>query len=114
MNLDKIDHIAIQVDNIQESLNWYLNNFKCKKIYSDRTWAFIEFNNIKLALVDKKQNPNHFAIIDTKIILDVNSKKHRDGSISKYINDIDNNKIELINYGKIKNQIDDNGIGHKD
>ena len=114
MNLDKIDHIAIQVDNIQESLNWYLENFKCKKIYSDRTWAFIEFNNIKLALVDKKQHPNHFAIIDTKIILDVNSKKHRDGSISKYINDIDNNKIELINYGKIKNQIDDNGIDHKD
>ena len=114
MNLDKIDHIAIQVENIEKSLSWYLQNFKCKKIYSDRTWAFIEFNNIKLALVKTTEHPNHFAIIDKKIDLDINSKKHRDGSISKYINDIDNNKIKLIKYKKIKNQINDNETDHKD
>ena len=44
----------------------------------------------------------------------MNSKKHRDGSISKYISDIDNNKIELIKYKKTKNQINDNEIDHKD
>ena len=46
-NLDHIDHIAIQVKNIKNALDWYLENFKCKEIYSDKTWAFIEFDNMK-------------------------------------------------------------------
>jgi len=98
--LDNVDHIAIQVKDIDESLNWYLTKFKCKKIYSDNTWAFIEFNNIKLALVTTTQHPSHFAIINNKIDLNENSVKHRDGSISKYIKDIDDNHIELIKYEK--------------
>ena len=96
--LDKIDHIAIQVKNIKESLNWYLQNFKCKKIYSDDTWAIIDFKNIKLALVTKEQHPVHFAILDQKLTMSNQIKKHRDGSISKYIRDNDNNHIELIKY----------------
>ena len=98
--LDSVDHIAIQVKNIDESLSWYLKNFKCRKIYSDNTWAFIEFNNIKLALVTKTQHPSHFANINNWIDLDKSSVKHRDGSISKYIKDIDGNHIELIKYEK--------------
>lgn len=104
--LDAIDHVAIQVNNIQDSLNWYLNKFKCKEIYSDKTWAFIEFNNMKLALVTNKQHPNHFAILDNNLNQLLNPKKHRDGSISIYINDIDNNYIELIKY-----KIDNNNKG---
>ena len=100
MNLDKIDHIAIQVKDINKSLNWYLKKFKCKKIYSDKTWAFIEFNNIKLALVTKKEHPFHFAIINNDIKLGKKIKKHRDNSISKYIDDPDKNKIELIKWLK--------------
>ena len=30
-NLDKIDHIAIQVDNIKDSVNWYLKILNAKK-----------------------------------------------------------------------------------
>lgn len=98
MKLDEIDHIAIQVKDIDKSLNWYLENFNCKKLYSDKTWAFIEFNNIKLALVTKEQHPFHFAVINNSIHLEKNVQKHRDNSISKYINDPDGNKIELIKY----------------
>ena len=83
---DKIDHIAIQVKNIKKSLNWYLENFNCTEIYSDETWAFIKFKNIKLALVTKEQHPSHFAIINEKVSLDQKAIKHRDGSISKYPN----------------------------
>ena len=43
--LDTIDHIAIQVENIEKSVEWYKNKFKCKIIYSDKTWAFIQFKN---------------------------------------------------------------------
>tara|TARA_B100001123_G_scaffold343857_1_gene390604 strand:- start:422 stop:733 length:312 start_codon:yes stop_codon:yes gene_type:complete len=97
-NLDHIDHIAIQVKNIKNALDWYLKNFKCKEIYSDKTWAFIEFDNMKLALVTEKEHPPHFAIINNKINLDKQAVKHRDDSVSKYIKDIDNNSIELIKY----------------
>jgi len=94
--LDIIDHIAIQVGNIEESVNWYLNEFKCYLEYKDDTWAMINFNNIKLALVLSNQHPAHFAILKEK--LDSKGTLHRDGSTSIYKKDIDGNKIELIKY----------------
>ena len=96
--LDQIDHIAVQVKDIKKALIWYHDNFKCKELYSYKTWAFIEFSNIKLALVTEQEHPSHFAVINKKINLDKKSVKHRDGSISKYIKDMDNNYIELITY----------------
>ena len=97
-NLDTIDHIAIQVKNIDKSLKWYLSNFKCKEIYSDSTWAFIEFNNTKLALVTNDQHPSHFAILDDDVEKKGDTVKHRDGSVSKYIKDNSSNYVELITY----------------
>ena len=49
--MDKIDHIALRVDNIAESVAYYLSEFKCMIIYQDDTWAFLQFDNIKMALV---------------------------------------------------------------
>ena len=96
---DNIDHIAIQVKNIKDSVEWYLNNFKCEEIYSDNTWAFLKFENIKLALVTNTQHPPHFAILDKNINTNQNNVvKHRDNSISKYIKDLDGNFLELIKY----------------
>jgi len=98
MKLDNIDHIAIKVKNIEESLRWYESKFKCKRLYVDQSWGLIQFNNIKLALVISSQHPNHFAVIDDSICLDSKSVTHRDGSVSKYIADKDNNIIELLSY----------------
>tara|TARA_B110000263_G_scaffold128817_1_gene112025 strand:- start:3 stop:311 length:309 start_codon:yes stop_codon:yes gene_type:complete len=98
MKLDKIDHIAIQVNNIEESISWYESKFNCKRLYADESWGLIQFGNIKLALVINSQHPNHFAVIDDLIYLDSESEKHRDGSVSKYITDKDNNIIELLSY----------------
>tara|TARA_B100000902_G_C27203283_1_gene860223 strand:+ start:617 stop:916 length:300 start_codon:yes stop_codon:yes gene_type:complete len=96
-NLDTIDHIAIQVKDIKKSLAWYLENFKCTKIYSDETWAFLKFKNMKLALVTNNEHPPHFAIINN-LKKQKQTVKHRDGSESAYIKDIDFNYIELIKY----------------
>ena len=63
-------------------------------IYEDDTWAFLQFDNIKLALVTEDEHPYHIAFeVD-----EVEGKKHRDGSVSKYIEDPSGNKIELIKY----------------
>ena len=99
---DIIDHIAIVVDNIERSLNFYTHKFKCKTIFSDKTWAILQFENIKLSLVVKEEHPPHIAIIDNSIINDPQSKTHRDKSISKYVVDLDNNFLELISYNKNK------------
>ena len=46
----KIDHIAIQVNDIEESVKYY-TDYGASIIYQDKTWAFLQFDNIKLALV---------------------------------------------------------------
>ena len=95
--MDKIDHIALRVDNIAESVAYYLSEFKCMIIYQDDTWAFLQFDNIKLALVIEDEHPYHIAFeTDDKGVLD--GTLHRDGSISKYIKDPSGNTIELIKY----------------
>ena len=96
--LDTVDHIAIQVSNIKKSINWYKEKYNCKIIYSDDTWGFIQFKNIKLAMVTHTEHPPHFAILDETIEEGKDTVKHRDGSISKYVNDLDGNFIELIKY----------------
>ena len=43
--LDIIDHIAIQVNDIKKSVEFYTNRFKCKVLYQDDSWCFLEFEN---------------------------------------------------------------------
>ena len=96
--MQRIDHIAIQVDNVKESVAWYMDNYDCMIIYCDDTWAMLQFENIKLALVVDDEHPFHiaFEVSDPGI----ESTLHRDGSISRYIKDPSGNSIELIKYPK--------------
>ena len=52
--MEKIDHIAIVVTNINHAVNWYKDNRDCKVNYQDTSWAELQFENIKLALVLKQ------------------------------------------------------------
>ena len=60
--MDKIHHIAIQVESIAKSVDWYKENFDITVSYQDETWAMIDFENTSLALVIPEQHPFHFAI----------------------------------------------------
>ncbi|MAW09954.1 MAG: glyoxalase, partial [Candidatus Marinimicrobia bacterium] len=51
MKRDILDHVAICTDSIEKSVIWYTENFKCDILYQDETWAMLEFENVKLALV---------------------------------------------------------------
>ena len=70
--LSKIDHLAIIVENIEKSVEYYLSKFNCEVKHKDATWAMLKFDNINLALVTEDEHPNHFAIVDHSI---VNNKK---------------------------------------
>ncbi len=95
-NLEKIDHIAITVNDIKESVNWYLKNFKCQVGYQDETWAMLKFDNINLAFVQKKQHPNHIGLKKVNARNYGELKTHRDGTKSVYISDPSGNSIEIM------------------
>jgi extradiol dioxygenase family protein len=96
-----IDHIALQVNNIKESVDWYVENYGCSIIYSDDSWAMLQFGNIKLALVVEDEHPYHIAFEIDGIQGNGSSwLYHRDDTISRYIDDPSGNKVELIWYPK--------------
>jgi catechol 2,3-dioxygenase-like lactoylglutathione lyase family enzyme len=94
--MDKIHHIAIQVTDISEALQWYLNNFKTKILYQDTSWAFLEFENINLALVLPNQHPSHIAFEKDDAQKYGQLTPHRDGTASVYISDPFGNQIEIL------------------
>ena len=94
--MDKIHHIAIEVKNIQDSINWYTNNTKCNISYQDDTWAMLTYDNISLALVLPNMHPPHIAFEKDNAEDYGTLKKHRDGTSSVYINDPSNNSVEIL------------------
>ncbi len=100
--MNKIDHIAIQVTNLVESVEWYVKNFDSKILYSDDTWAMLLIGDTKVALTLPEQHPPHIAIevSDLSEFPCNNSeiKEHRDGSKYLYVNDPSGNIIEYIYY----------------
>ncbi|MGE3822039.1 MAG: VOC family protein [Isosphaeraceae bacterium] len=97
----KFDHVALNVAEIARSVDWYRETVQAEVLYQDATWAFLKVGGTKLALTLRDQHPAHIAF-------DVGSappesffkgaKTHRDGSVSRYVNDPDGNAIEWIHY----------------
>jgi catechol 2,3-dioxygenase-like lactoylglutathione lyase family enzyme len=94
--MDKIHHVAVQVDDIKAAVVWYTNKFDAKLAYEDETWALLEFNNLSLALVMPDQHPPHFAIENANAEQFGELTLHRDGTESIYIKDPFGNSVEII------------------
>jgi catechol 2,3-dioxygenase-like lactoylglutathione lyase family enzyme len=93
--LDTVDHVAVSVGNVKETVDWYMKNFECKVKYQDETWALIEFANIRLAFVLPQQHPPHFALLrDPEKYGE--PQTHRDGTRSVYLQDPSGNKVEIL------------------
>ena len=100
--LDTIDHIAIQVKNIGETIAWYKQHFKCTVEYQDQSWGYIKFANIYLALVLAEQHPQHLAF-NVENAADFGAlKTHRDGTKSVYVCDPAGNTIEFVDKFSVK------------
>lgn len=95
-NNDRIDHIAITVSDVKKTVEWYRQNFNCSIKYEDETWAYLEFANIKLALVVPGQHPSHLAFIREDAEKYGTLKTHRDGTKSCYVNDPNGNAVEIM------------------
>jgi catechol-2,3-dioxygenase len=94
--LDAIDHIAIQVENIAVAAAWYSSRFRCRISYQDETWAMLEFENVRLALVIPAQHPPHLALVSARAADFGPLKVHRDGTQSTYVQDPAGNAVEVL------------------
>ena len=94
--LDSIDHIAIPVQDVASSVDWYTRTFHCEVRYQDDTWAFLKFGNIQLALVIPSQHPAHIGFVSPEAEKFGALKLHRDGTRSCYVTDPAGNSVEIL------------------
>jgi len=94
--LDAMDHVAIRVGDIREAVEWYTTNFRCNVLYQDATWAFLEFANMRLALVLPEQHPGHIAFQNMNLERFGNVRTHRDGVRYVYVTDPFGNAVEVV------------------
>ena len=95
-SLDELHHTAIVVNDVPAALAWYREQFRCRTLYEDETWALLKFANTSLALVTEGQHPPHcgFVVPDAEKYGDL--KEHRDGTKSIYIPGPDGNTVEIL------------------
>tara|TARA_R110000824_G_scaffold555_4_gene3603 strand:- start:17243 stop:17536 length:294 start_codon:yes stop_codon:yes gene_type:complete len=96
----KLDHVAINVDNIEKSVKWYMENLEGKILYEDGTWALLRVGDVKIALTMATQHKPHVAFkVDNLLPFGREEiKRHRDGSRYVYKEDPDGNVIEWVCY----------------
>lgn len=93
---DRIHHIAIAVRDVAEAVAWYTKTFRCSVSYQDPTWALLEFENTKLALVIPEQHPPHVAFTNADAASFGPLKTRRDGTRSTYVKDAAGNAVEIM------------------
>jgi len=94
--LDKIHHTALQVEDIDRAVSWYVDQFECQVQYQDESWAMLAFANVSLALVLPAEHSSHVAVTCSDLSPYREPLQHRDGTRSVYIQDPDGNNIELL------------------
>lgn len=94
--LDRLDHLAISVRDIAEAVTWYTRTFRCTVSYQDATWAFLDFANLKVALVVSEQHPPHVALARTDAATFGTLTTRRDGTRSTYVKDPSGNAVEIM------------------
>ena len=95
-SLDRIDHVAVSVRDIDRAVAWYTASFRCRVTYRDATWAFLEFDNLKLALVIPEQHPAHIAFVSPDAGTFGPLETRRDGTRSTYVADPSGNSVEIM------------------
>ena len=95
-HLDAVDHVALQVTDIDTAVHWYRSRFRCEVEYRDATWALLQFANMRLALVVADQHPPHIGFVSEQAEAFGPLKPHRDGTRSTYIEDPAGNTVEIL------------------
>ena len=101
--MDQIHHVAITVNDIEQSIAWYDERFDFEIEWQDQSWALLKFANISLALVLPEQHPPHVAFVTPEPEKYGKPVPHRDGTASVYIKDCNDNFVEMLSVPKAAN-----------
>ena len=96
IQLDRVHHVALQVENLGRAVDWYQTQFSSELLYQDDTWALLRFGNVNLALVIPDQHPAHIAFTHPHAGQFGELVQHRDGTRSVYIQDSEGNTVEIM------------------
>jgi len=94
--LDKLHHVALAVSSIEDAIAWYTGTLRCRVVYQDETWAMLELDNVRLALVTRDQHPPHIGFMRPDAERFGRLRPHRDGTRSVYIQDPSGNAVEIL------------------
>lgn len=97
----RFDHLALNVQDVPRSVEWYGSTLGAHVVYQDETWALLTVGGVKIALTVPREHPMHIAFdVGPEPPQDflASARRHRDGSVSKYIVDPDGNAIEYVHY----------------
>lgn len=97
----RFDHVAINVRDVPASVEWYTTTMGATVLYQDESWAFLQAGGMRIALTIRSQHPAHLAFEVGPGFPEgflEHARRHRDGSVSRYITDPDGNAIEWIFY----------------
>ena len=98
-----VDHIAILVEDLEISQQWYEKTCGAVLVFEDYKYKRMAMGNVSVALIDKKHYQHaHFGIL-VENYRDLPSDKgemihHRDGTTGCYVKDPDGNVVEFIHY----------------
>ena len=100
-----VDHIAILVEDLQISQEWYEKTCGARVIYSDYKHIRMTFDNVSIALIDKKHYKYAHIGLYVHNYEDLPSNEgemvqHRDGTTGCYVKDPDGNVVEFIHYSE--------------
>ena len=96
VELTEIDHITINVHNLEQALNWYQTSFSCKLEYQTKTLAILNFKNIKIVLSLPSDQRPHVAYLKQNASEYGEITKQSDNCHSTFISDPSGNPIELV------------------
>jgi catechol 2,3-dioxygenase-like lactoylglutathione lyase family enzyme len=94
--LTSIDHVLVNINNIEESVKWYQSSFECEVLYRSKTLAVLQFSNIKIVLSLPSEQRPHLGIQKSEASSFGELMEQSDLCISTFIADPSGNPIELV------------------
>ena len=98
-----VDHVAILVEDLEISENWYLKTLGGEITHRQENYVRLKVSNTNIALLDKSYATSkpHIGILCSNfddLPEDGNKVSHRDGTTGVYLEDPDGNMVEFIHY----------------
>ena len=97
-----VDHIALLVEDLEESQKWYEENLEAVCVFDDKFYKRMQVSNTTIALISKdRYEHNHVGILVNSVDdlpKDGKRVEHRDGTIGVYTFDNSGYCVEFIYY----------------